>query len=297
MVISSHKVHLNFNDKLRVLSMSALFFFLLSSPHSKEIHIAIIDTGFCPGLLKISKNIIIEPVIDLTQSHNYKCYKAGMTKRAFHGQWILETLTEGYSGEQKVIISPLIVFNKMGEQKLNYWKRAFKHIKEKKIHLVVSAAGLPLATKKEQEEATKSRPPQVPLLLAVGRKGPFLLKEIPLYPHIHENWHMTYFGSYHPGLDQADHDYPDEQQFKANKINYYFPFEDLKTKYSQLKGSSLSVAIGAKVILNNCLQELDHTNMPLLQKSLHKCLNRLKRPLRFKGLQGYSLRSGTGDGR
>lgn len=255
---------------------------LLSSPIAKEIQIALLDTPSCPSLIENSQNITIKPVVDLTQNHSYKCYKATLNKRLFHGHWVLENLLKGLKLSSKVTITPLVVFDGQGNQKIQYWKRAFDYVKENDIHLVISAAGFPLIDEELVKEAMKIEIPKIPMLLAIGRKSPFLNKEVPLFPHIHHNWQTLTFGSYHKAFDKKDQASFDLQQFESLRPSYVFPFEDHSQAYPKLKGSSLAVSLGGNFILQNCQSRFNLTNSSLLSKSIKDCLDQFSTDISFK---------------
>lgn len=265
------------------------FLFCYSSASAKEIHVALIDTSFCPSLIKTSQNIIIDPVKDFTQSHSFKCYKGILKKRAFHGHWVLETIVKGLNPQTPIRITPLIVFNKKGSQKLSYWKRALAFIEEANVDFAIAAAGLPLIEKNDLLSASSLKTLSKPLLLATGRKGPYLTKEVPLFPHIHRNWPLFYFGSFHEGLDSQDPARSDKMQFSAYPVHYSMPFQDKRAAYPSLKGSSLSVSLGARYLLEKCLSEL--SNKENLSKGhLSDCFERGKVLIKGKATSFTSLK-------
>ncbi len=260
--------------------MGILLIFI-SCLQAKELHIALLDTPSCPNLISKHKNVIINPLVDLTQSHDYKCYQGALNKRLFHGHWVLENILKNIEPNLKIRFTPLVVFDQKGNQKLDYWKRAFEHIKNQKVDMIISAAGFPLIDENLKKEATQIEIPQIPLFLAIGRKSPFLRKEVALFPHIHSTWQTLTFGSYHKAFDKKDQAKYDLNQFSKPKPKYLFPFEDLSSAYPKLKGSSLSVALGLNFTLKNCLNSLNQTNAKLLSKSLQECLNKYEKSITF----------------
>lgn len=273
MTTNLYKVHSASNislDNLRKgLLLGALLFFLIQPAFSKTIKLAILDTGFCPDLLKAVDNVTILQVSDLTQSVTYKCKEGQLKSRRFHGHWVLsEILNNLGKPEAKLEIYPMVIFNKNGEQYLRYWKRAFKEANKQSVDLIVAAAGLPLSNNDLRQEASKIQLPSSPILLAAGRLSPGVPKDALLFPHslLGTKQKLT-FGSYHKGVDDKGPHFKDTSLIGESEIDFYFPFNFKPRLFGELKGTSLSLALGVRSILTHCPQALGPN------KSLSQCLN------------------------
>ncbi len=100
-----------------------------------KFHIAVIDTGFC------NKSPLVRRPIDLTKSVVLNCNSIDKKNRRFHGHFVLEKFLS-HNKRKDITITPLIVFDKDGVQKEQYWKNAINWIKKNKVDLIMTASGL-----------------------------------------------------------------------------------------------------------------------------------------------------------
>lgn len=258
--------------------MGTLLFFrtgnILAIDTPLRVHIY--DTGYCPHLITPPKNIIILPVVDITQKNNYDCSSTNISGLRFHGQWVLENFIRGIEAKKKIIITPLIIFNKQGLQSLNYWKKALDYSKENGADIIFAAAGIPLKTKKEMIKASEIKLPSAPILLSAGRVSKEISRQFPLFPQFHSDGKkVIIIGSYHQGLKGKLEHFEDTSLINKEKISYYFPFaSDVNT---QLKGSSYALSEAANFILKYC-QELQ----------LEKCLTEHELEITLKNKNIFS---------
>jgi len=197
-----------------------------------DIQVAVIDTGFCPKLLTIKPNIKIEKVIDLTDSikEDY-CKKFNKSSPRFHGHLVLQTFIDQLQNTQeKIIITPLIVFDKNGKQLANYWQQALKK------HYDFILSGAQLMT--NEKIATDL---QGQWFVAAPHLNPGVYKESIFFPaSIAPLQNLFIIGSS-----------PDNGQLYKDKVDYYFP-----DSTGELRGSSYAVSIAAAKAINLCGNEI-----------------------------------------
>lgn len=277
-------------------SFSGVLFFVilsLSSPCNADLSLAILDTGFCPNLIKLPKNITLMPVEDVTQSAKYKCLSRDqLSSRQFHGQWVLEELLHGLDiSKTKLTITPMVIFDKNGRQKLSYWQKAIALAHSKKVDLVVVAAGLPLKREdtKALEKAAKMNTHDLLILAAGARVSKGVSKTDLLFPQdLLSKSNLVLFGSYHKALDAsgpASLHFKDTSLIRPKNIDYFVPYNFKPRLFGELKGTSLSLAKGAHLFLKtchsqpklkDCLKALPHQQISLKnkdQKTTVKALN------------------------
>lgn len=232
--------------------MGAFSFFSLSG---QALTVAVLDTGFCPTLIKKNPKVRIFPVKDLSQSATYKCRKDILKKRQYHGHWVLSEILNKYDGIN-LEIYPMVIFNQRGEQKIRYWKRAFIEADRLAVDLIVAAAGLPIQNDDQRKEASLVRLPQAPVFLAAGRYSPGVPKDALLFPHTLLNKDKRkIFGSFHKGFESDGPHFEDTALIDKDDIDYYLPFNFRPRLNAELKGTSLAVALGAKAVLKSCKNE------------------------------------------
>ena len=116
-----------------------LFFFLSTSPAQSKLHIAVIDTGFC------NQSQLVNKPLDFTSSVKVDCRKTQRDNRRFHGHFVLKNFLE-HNQRKDIKISPLIVFDKQGQQKKEYWLKALEWIKSNQVDVLLTASGLVVET-------------------------------------------------------------------------------------------------------------------------------------------------------
>lgn len=285
------KAHLSFK-RWGLLSRKALFCFftLLSlSAHTKTIKIAILDTGFCLEDLTSSKRILVLPKRDITQTNRYDCAKTPKKSRRLHGQWVLEVLIKQLNLDSKnkrknedeeplIQITPIVIFDKDGHQKYEYWKTAVNYINSNDFHLLLSAVALPL---KDSKVAATLPELKVPIaFFAAQRKSKDIDKRTFLYPHIlTPKDNILIVGSYYK--DQVTHKshYADTSLTHPKTINYYMPYEE---NHPYLKGSSFAVTKATQVLLEKCQSSLLLKSTDQIKKCLAKRRTEVKVKLKGK---------------
>lgn len=282
-LLLNHQCNSNYQNLFRywkrVLFIGTLFLFSLSPFAQTPIQIHIYDTGFCPNLIKVPKNVLIKPVVDVTQKNKYHCEEKNLKSVRFHGQWVLSTILKNLkeSSQTTIEVTPIIIFDDLGNQSLSFWKRAFEYSKEKKADTIFAAAGFPLPDQKTIKKSAEIRIPQIPLFLAAGRMGKSLQKETLLFPQVHENKKNVYLiGSYFEGIKGAGSHFHDPQLMHPKTIDFYFPFKKEDSEYKELKGTSYALAAMGNFFVKNCLKkELEsclsaHKSLILLEKKKEK---------------------------
>lgn len=238
--------------------MGALFLCLPLSAQ-ESVSLVILDTGFCPNLIKTPKNVTIKPVQDVTQSVNYQCTSGNLNNRQFHGHWVLAEILNNLKPSVSLSVLPIVIFDKYGNQKLSYWKKAFQIAKDHNPNFIVAAAGLPInkEDKKLLHEASKVKAPLAPMVLAAGRKGKGISEKNLLFPQdFFPKERLTIFGSYHHGLSEEGPHFFDTALLRPKNIDLYLPFNFKPRLFGNLKGTSLSVAKGVNILLKVCKSPL-----------------------------------------
>lgn len=249
------QIQTRFSFILRLALWGPVFFaFTPDAIIAKTIlNIAFIDTGFCPEKIK-RDNVVIENVIDLTRSVLLDCagliYKKNLQR--LHGQLVLEEFLKYFDNKKKNIhIYPLIVFDQRGDQKKDYWLKAIDWVKNKKIDVVISAAGL------ITEEKISNELPGI-WFVPSGRITPQVKKGSSLFPqNLAPLKNLFLIGDFYDGRQVLY----DQGLLFQDKIDYYFPAE---TK--GFVGTSRAVAEGSARALNIC---------PV--KTMRECLNKNKK--------------------
>jgi hypothetical protein len=235
---------------IKLMIKLAFTLFLTSTAYS-AINVAIIDTGFCPQKISsLNKNIKILEVIDFTQSVKLDCQKWTLddSDPRFHGQRLLQEFLNTIDTKKlHLVIRPIIIFNQLGEQSLDYWLKAIRWVKENHIDIVVSASGLILL---ENQNSFKEILLSSIWFLPSGRMTPKIKKDTHLFPQaLAPRDNLFLIGDYYDGgqilYDQA--------LLYQDKIDYYFP-----AGTGSFKGTSRAVAIGAGRAINLCSQALSH---------------------------------------
>ncbi len=138
------------------------------------LKLAIYDTGFCPETLALKPNIKIQKIVFATKEFKIDCSDKNSPR--LHGHKVLETFVNNYSGK-KIEIYPIVIFDKEGIQKIDYWENAETIVLKNKINKVLSASGVPLKDKVDVKLSSK-----VFYYLASGRIEPQLKDMLYLFP-------------------------------------------------------------------------------------------------------------------
>lgn len=254
-VITIQDVKINLNKWGRHLVFLAFF---IQITHASPLKIAILDTGFCPELLKLKKNVTINPPIDLTSSVHLDCQKYSTKNRRFHGHWVLEQFLRELKLEKKIQVTPLIIFDQNGSQRLEYWKRAFN--KQSEFHLIISAAGITQNKRSKMTSEIKR-----PIIVAGATLGRGIKESTILWPQSEfKNPLVTAIGSYLP-KDQTLGKREDYTLLRKNEMSYFF---SAGRDSDYFRGSSRAVATASARAINICFNEL------LDLKNLKSCLKR-----------------------
>lgn len=139
-ISNHHKIQINKICQIIKQTLIGSAFFFSINLKANEIKIALLDTGFCPSQFIQSNNIKINPVIDLSEKHEpYDCKLEDLKQGRFHGQNVLNLLVDSISN-QKLAITPFIVFNHKAQSRGIYFESFMKN-HEKKFDIVLSAVG------------------------------------------------------------------------------------------------------------------------------------------------------------
>lgn len=228
---------------LLIIGGPVLFF---SSAHA-SVKIAVIDTGFCPAMIKGARSLTIHPVLDLTQTAHTDCQKPDLKSPRLHGQRVLqEFLTTLKTQKTSYEIFPMVIFDGKGDQKREYWLQAIDRVRDLQVDLVVTAAGL--ITSKDE---LKLLPTLLPALWFVpsGRIGPGLKETTILFPQaLAPQKNLFVIGDYYDGKMVMS----DAGLLYKDKIDFYFP-----SGRGSFTGTSRAVAQAAATALNLCgLQDM-----------------------------------------
>jgi hypothetical protein len=215
------------------LTLIGSAFFLLSNQSFAETKIAFIDTGFCPKLLK-NKSVKVSMPFDLTHSNEIECSakKVNLLDSRYHGQMVLIEFMKFFKPKNSsdYAIFPLVVFDKNGNQKKEYWQNGIKWIEENKIDLVVTAAGF------QTNEKIVTKLPSV-WFVSSGRVGGGITNTTSLFPQLLAPMdNLFIIGDYYDGRIVLY----DQGLIYQDKIDYSFP-----SGLKGFKGTSRSVAEAA----------------------------------------------------
>jgi len=242
-VITIQDVKINLNKWGRILFF--LTFFIQLS-HASPLKVAILDTGFCPSLLMLKKNIKVNSQVDLTHSVKLNCKSYSISNRRFHGQWVLEQFLKNLKTTKEVEITPFIIFDKNGIQKEIYWQRAFS--KQAEFHLIISAAGLLFKNKIDITETIKT-----PIFVAGATLGKRIKKNSKIWPQIEFRKDLVFtIGSYLP-KSEALGSREDYTLLRPKEMKYFFSSGD---SIDHFKGSSRAVATASARALDLCYEKL-----------------------------------------
>jgi hypothetical protein len=297
MVTNMLKAHLDFNKLINssgetysprsmALMTRAIFFTfaILLFPQNTfakkqfQLKIAVLDTGFCPGLLSTHPKITVESVADVTQSNNYKCNESTLKGMRFHGQDVLEVFIHNYPSNKEtptLLVTPVVIFNKNALQKVSYWNQALELVKEHDI--IISATGLPLPRDPTQAKnlLKKAKLPRPLTILASGRIAPGIDKKTKLFPqefYFQEN--IVLLGSYYQPLFESSLAQRDEGLLYQKEISLLFPSSG--KKIPKLKGASRALASGSAKLISRCGVFIKKSSLSLFQKCIEKSAKSLK---------------------
>lgn len=230
-----------------------IFFCLLSwlipATLFANIHVAILDTGFCPDKIQAKKNIQIEKVIDLTNSikENYcKNFQAHLPR--FHGHLVLQSFINLIvDPAQQIIISPMIIFDHKGKQTEKYWQQVLA----KKYDLVLSAAGM--VTKGKFTEDLRGE-----WFVAVPHTGHGIKHDTVVFPVSLAPLHNLFvIGSFIEGETKLF----EKGQLYRDKIDYFF-----SSGTGDLRGTSRAVTEAAARAINLCGDQIKNNLRECLRK-------------------------------
>jgi hypothetical protein len=184
--------------------------------------------------------IIIKPVIDVASREKSSCEHKNIPLPQYHGQWVLDEFIKNYSGKEKIIITPVKIFDRQGFQKIEYWQLAIDFVIKHKFDYVLSASGL-----KTDKVVTKKLP--AIWFVASGQTSPSIKISDHLFPQELNVSNLYLIGDYH----QGNPDLFDQSLLYQDKIKYYFP-----AGKGEFKGSSKAVAEALGKAISYCGKEL-----------------------------------------
>jgi hypothetical protein len=258
------------------LGLTTLVLFFSNIAYSKIFNIVLIDSHVCAAELTLPKNIKLSPIFDAAKLPASPCRKFKLTAARFHGHRVLENALKKLklTNQIEVKILPINIFDKKGEQKSEYWERAFKKIEEIKPNLIVSAAGL-----------TNGQQPNIkinhPFILAAGHIETGTKKHDIVWPQItaSKNENLIIVGHYYARRKPLPPLFANEL-YRPDNIDFLIP--EIKNT-SKLNGSSFATAMTLNLVLRYCLV-----------KEVRNCLSKLSAPVKLfsvpKTYQGYSLK-------
>lgn len=212
-----------------------------------KIHLAILDTGFCPQKLNTTnESIIITEVKNFAGGFETPCQRKTLLGRRYHGHYVLEQFLSSLKTKQKIVIHPMIIFNQKGNQQLSYWKRALREIKELNIDYVLAAAGFPL-----KEDSKVPALPKRPLFfLAAGKVGPGISEKAILFPQNNSSLpNVLLIGNYYPPTKNDSRKILDSSMLNLKKTHYFFSGGTID---DQVRGTSRATAIALGRALSLC---------------------------------------------
>jgi hypothetical protein len=228
--------------------------FFIQFTQASPLKIAILDTGFCPSLIKHETNISINSPIDLTSSVKLDCKKYSNSNRRFHGQWVLQQFLKVLKTSHKIEITPFIIFDSTGSQKESYWKTAF--LQQDNFHLFITAAGV---------QGTSKFNITRPIFVAGATLGRGIRKSSKLWPQSEfKNKLVFKIGSYLPkGKNLGKRE--DYTLLRKKEMSYFFSSGSSEALF---KGSSRAVATASARAVNLCYEKL------FSLKGLAECLKK-----------------------
>ena len=249
----------------KIYSMRAGLIVLLAffsfHTHSRNLTIAFIDTNFCLEKSLKVENVIINKAIDATNSNSSTCVDYSKTSRKYHAQQVLNNFLSKLSTNRALTIQPITVFDKNGQQKKSYWKRALKN--QKDYDVIVMAAGL-----------IEAIGPKIttPILVAGATYGKGIKKTTKVWPQSEfSNPLIITIGSYLEANDdlgtRADFNLIHEDQMKF--------FFSSGPENSPLQGTSRAVSSAAARAIKICRDAI------VKKRSLYKCLKKRSRKIKL----------------
>ncbi|TNE97705.1 MAG: hypothetical protein EP326_10985 [Deltaproteobacteria bacterium] len=202
-----------------------LFTSILFASAEAKLHIAFVDSGFC------NKSPLVKKQVDLTQSVKINCNKVEKQNRRFHGHFVLEKFLS-LNKRKDLVITPLVVFDKDGLQKTEYWLKAMDWIKKNKVDLIVTASGL---------RVEKNLGPLPVLTIAAsGQVSGKIRRFHKIWPQSFPSQNLILVGNM---IREEDNIYfADNLLLNESRIDFYIDEES----------SSKAVAVGAARALNKC---------------------------------------------
>lgn len=252
MLKNTVRLQLRFQRLIRIifkfdLIRAALFVPLLlaisnSQVAKSEITIAILDTGFCSNTFKKESPIkILEPIVTAgafkVDCHSLTTSQIKASKR-FHGQRVLEEFVSHISSKEKIIVTPIILFDEKGEQSLNAWRGAIEYLEKNPVDYIFSASGFKI------DQKIDVKLPSI-WFLASGQIGLGIKKNDQLFPQLlHSQGNIFLIGSFFQGETGPIYN---PNLLYEKEIDYYFLDGE-----GDLKGSSRAVAIALARAINLC---------------------------------------------
>jgi hypothetical protein len=254
--------HQEDNLKITRVGLLVLLVFFSTSVYSKTLKVALIDTNYCIKKSINLKNVKILTPIDTTKSNSKSCNDYSIKNRKYHGQWVLNQMLSNLNQDQKIEITPYIVYNSSGVQQKEYWQEALKN--QSQFHLIVMAAGL------INEKGPKL---EVPVLVAGATYGRGISKKTTIWPQSEfKNSFVFTIGSYLEKTEELD-SRGDFNLIHKDQMKYFF---SSGPDGSHLQGTSRAVATAAAKAISLCYETL------LSRGDFAKCLEKNKVMIKLK---------------
>jgi hypothetical protein len=242
------------------------------------LHIALFDTPICSGYNynQIYPHVTIAKTTwpDEIKPDRYTCPKDIDQKfyRSLHGHYVLRSLLSNLNSKRKIIIHPLVVFNRSGEQRLEYWNSALRWSAQNSVDIQVIATGLLI----KNINISKLKLTNFSLV-AAGNIGLGVDSKTRLWPQHSRSRQMVLIGSYLPSKLPAPHNrgiYLDPNQLNQKQIKW--AFDGSGARKIRFGGTSYAVAIATAKIINICPQE---------SSTLPDCMKQAAKKLIFSNSQ------------
>ncbi|MBC7428739.1 MAG: hypothetical protein H7336_09025 [Bacteriovorax sp.] len=249
----------------RLINLRPLFFgavFVFSSAAFADLKIAVIDTGFCSEKAVVKfKNHKVLPARDMTGTNGMDCKKITakemLSSGRFHGQKVLNEFLSYLPETISVTISPIVVYDRTGNQSEAGWRNAINAIEKEKIDMVLTASGFINSEKLAEELPGIWFVPSGRLQRSIDSKTILFPQNLAPKPN------LFVIGDY---VDEGKQIIYDQALTYQDQIDYYFPSGNKK-----FTGTSRAVSEAMARALAKCFIEKDiiaaHTlRLCLLQK-------------------------------
>jgi hypothetical protein len=242
----------NIIKRASVISLGLFIFYSISAlandkDQNRVLRIAVFDTPFCPTLIKNNnpKIIVLQP-FSTDKALEKSCPK---NIHGRHGLKVINRLIKVIPKlDFKVEIHPIIIFSQQGIQSPQSWKDALLRVKEKKIHVLLLAVGLPL---KNSKQASLLGNININAFMASGQSSGRIRKNTIVWPQSQKDQKKSLIiGSYNPPTIDSPTDYlEDKTLLHVSKIHYFFSGGD---SHARLSGSSRAVTTAFGKALSIC---------------------------------------------